>query len=728
MYDDAPPAADAPPAQLIAWRRRALEQQLPAAAFPAGSSAPSLVYLCVTMIVAAAAVLGFAVYDRSGVPKAVHDSQRELVATVARGMSVGSARAADDLDRVLADVRKPPLPADADVLAKLIGNRETWTGAALLQTATRQSQAASGTPVPLDQLPTPLPADTTVAVSTTDGPALVRIAALDAQRSVAVLYPLLMRNLRLNPGAQHGVFIVTPDGRPALIQGVSAVGETHLPKLFEGLAGARGSRSRAIKVTEWPDRQLVVSSAAIGDTGVVVASVVVAPVSRGTSVGYGLLLGLSLLGVSLLAFLLMRAFLPAPIQALLRQAKSDACGAVTPVRQPLRTRETFRIAQALAVFSGGGLRGARWRLSTVQGLAVAALVALAWPAAATATALQAPRPPVPDQLFFDEESRAEAVSGVFGNALDSGLQTVSRISLANARTEPGKFGPILKQGLADEYRFRGMYLVDRNGAVVSSAGRESLRTPQPLPGEAGIRIDRSVSRLPVIYAFRIAKDDGYGVVGEFDIDYLLGVMRRVDGRARVVDSQLRTILDSSGYRAMQPLEGDAARAVAIEAMAGGTVRGQRSAGGQPSLQVATALTSPPSVVHLEWVVVIERNPVSLQLPQVIMNRWTLLMAGAVTGIVALAFVWQYFIFVRPLRRLAVTADRIRTGEFDEPIPPQRHDDVGAIAMCLEICRQVRHTGSARFGGAIRLRGSEDDFTAVHPRFPSQRGAGRTTKV
>ncbi|UWZ40374.1 HAMP domain-containing protein [Dactylosporangium roseum] len=712
---------------MIAWRLRALEQQMPAAAFPAGSAAPSLVYLLVTMVVAAAAVLGFAVYDQRGVPSAVRDSQRELVSNVARNVSLAYTRAAADLDRHIAELRKPPVPADAEVLSRVVGEGKAWIGAAVVQTASRQALVASGVAVPIDQLPTPLPADDTVPVSTSDGPALVRIAALDGQRTLMALEPLLMRNLRLNPAARHGIFVIAPDGHPTLIQGVNAVDAAYLPKVFDGLTRSQRGQSRAVAVKEWRDRQMVVSSAPIGDTGFVVASVIIASVSDGTSLEEGLLLGSSLLVVAFLAFLLMRAFLVAPIQTLLRQAKNDACGAVTLNRQSLRTREAFRIAQALAVVSGAGLRGKRWRPTTMQGLTAAALVALAWPAVAVATTLHEPRPSLPEQLFYDEESRVEVVNSVLGNALDSGLQTVSRISLANTKTGPAKFEPVLKQGMANEHRFRGMYLVDPKGAVVKSAGRASLRTAEPLPGEAGIRIDSSIDRLPVIYAFRIAEDNGYAVVGEFDIDYLLGVMRRVDGRARVVDSDLRTVLDSSGYRAMQPLAGEAARKAAIAAIAGGTVRDQRT-GGPPALMAATALTNPPSVAHLEWVVVVERNPASLQMPQVIMNRWTLLMAGTVAGVVALTFVWQFFIFVWPLQRLAASANRMRAGSFDEPVPPQRHDDVGAIAMCLEICRQVRHTGSARFGGAIRLRGSEEDFTAVHPRIPGQRGANRAAKV
>jgi hypothetical protein len=51
------------------------------------------------------------------------------------------------------------------------------------------------------------------------------------------------------------------------------------------------------------------------------------------------------------------------------------------------------------------------------------------------------------------------------------------------------------------------------------------------------------------------------------------------------------------------------------------------------------------------------------------------------------------------------------GSLDDPISPRRHDEIGAVAACLEICRQVATHGSARLAGAIRLRGDHHDFTA-----------------
>jgi HAMP domain-containing protein len=234
-----------------------------------------------------------------------------------------------------------------------------------------------------------------------------------------------------------------------------------------------------------------------------------------------------------------------------------------------------------------------------------------------------------------------------------------------------------------------------------------------------------VDRLPVVYAFN-QLGDGHAVVGEFDPDRLVGLVRRADGRVRIVDAELRTILDSKGFQVFQPLAGELAREVAVDALPGDTVGRSATTDGEPALIAATGVTAPSTVAHLEWAVVVEQDVAVMRLPESVERRWTLLLAGAVVGITLLTHVWQLYIFVRPLRRLAFFSDRMSDGNLDMPVPPQRHDDIGAIAVCMEICRQVRHTGSVRFGGALRLRGAESDHTTVLPRV--RRTAGAHTRA
>lgn len=698
--------------QLLAWRQRALDQQLPAAAFPAGTSAPSLVYLWATMFVVAVAILGFAVSARHGVLPAVVDSQRTVVGKLASGVRVSAVIRAAELERTVQGRGTIP---DDQLLGRVVAESAGITGAAIVDIAARKPLVAKGVALPIDLLPPTLPIGKPVAVITSDGPGLVYSTGLDAARAVLAFQPLTMRNLRLNPDAGHGIYVLAPDGKSSLMQGTNAVDPQFLPKVFAGLAGTVSPQSREAVVTEWPDRRLVVSSAPVGDTGLVVVSLLIAEVSEGTSGIRGALLGLSLLVFALISFLIMRKSLTRPVRALLTQAKADACGVVTPQRAPMRIREAHRIARALARTSGDQLPSDnRWHPTVLQGLGVAVVVALLWPVGATVLALQADDPAIPVQLIRDQENRTEEASNALGTTLNTGLATVSRASHQANPNDLTQTRRILERELKDEFRLRALYLVDSQGKVLTSAGRAPLRAVQPLPGEVGVYLDRAVTRLPLVYAYN-QMAGGYSVVGEFDPDRLLDLVRRVDGRIRVVDAELRTILDSEGYEAFQPLRGELARDVAVEVLPGNTVgRGTDDDGG-PALIAASGMTNPTTVAHLEWAVVVEQEVAGLRLPEMVEQRWTLLVAGAVAGIVLITHVWQFYIFVRPLRRLAFFADKMSDGTLDMPVPPQRHDDIGAVAMCLEICRQVRHTGSARFGGALRLRGAGMDHTTVLPR-------------
>ncbi|MEK8108258.1 hypothetical protein NKG94_31300 [Micromonospora sp. M12] len=284
--------------------------------------------------------------------------------------------------------------------------------------------------------------------------------------------------------------------------------------------------------------------------------------------------------MTLLSFLLMRKSLVRPVRSLLDQAKADACGATTRRRAPMRIREAHRIARALALTSGDQYPpDRRWRPTVLQGLTVAVVVAMLWPAAAAVLALQSPDPTIPVQLVRDEENRAEEASNALGHLLDDGSHRLPGFAGVSAK-DLAQATRTLDRELADEQRLRAMYLVDRNGKMVAGAGRDPLRTVAPLPGEIGIHLDDAADRLPLVYAFNQLAD-GYAVIGEFDPDRLLGLVRRVEGRVRVVDAELRTILDSEGFQAFQPLQGEVARSIAVDVLPGSTVGRSTTEDGAP---------------------------------------------------------------------------------------------------------------------------------------------------
>jgi nitrate/nitrite-specific signal transduction histidine kinase len=104
------------------------------------------------------------------------------------------------------------------------------------------------------------------------------------------------------------------------------------------------------------------------------------------------------------------------------------------------------------------------------------------------------------------------------------------------------------------------------------------------------------------------------------------------------------------------------------------------------------------------------SDLSLPTTQALHVAW-LLMVLAITVAVA-TWGWQYTVFVRPLKALAAAAERVTGGNHQTPITPERFDEIGALAMCLEVCRQAYRDGSERLAGAARLRGSGKDYTVV----------------
>ena len=720
--DQIPEGATAPNAaatrQVIAWRRRALDQQLPALSFPANVGAPSLVFLAAIAALAIVATLVFAIHGRPAVPQAIVDSQQDLISRLARSLNTAYGTSVEHIERVVEGYHQSAQPNDDRVLSAVVRADLPWTGGAIVETASRRILTATGAAVPIDLLPTPLPQDGTVAVMTDDGPALILAVPLDDTRTLEALQPILMRNLRLNPEASHGVFAVAPDGQYTLMQGVTAVTAETLPAAFAGLTSIQSNVAKALPVKGSSSRQLVVSAARIGTTGLVVASLIVADVEEGVSLLQGTILGLSLFAVALASFAVMRRSLVRPVRHLLREAKAYACGDDKAGRRRPRGKEVVRIATALAVSSGGVVQGRRLQSTALTGLALATLLVAAWSGVVVMASIRTATPTMPAQLVRDEESRAEAASAALGNALATGLDAVSEIVSAEPSPDPSSIQKTLRREFAADRAFRSLYLVDSSGAHLAITGRRPLREPGPVPGEIGIRLQAAQGRLPVIYAYRLASN-GYATVGEFELDTLRRVLRQVDGRARVVDADMQTVLDSEGYLAFEPLQGDALRAAAIETLPGGTVGVAKIEKNASTLIASSGLRSPPSVAHLEWSIVIQRNVSALGLPRVFAQRWSLLMAGIAVAFALLVLAWHYLIFVRPLRRLATAADTITRGNVELPVSPQRHDEIGAVAICLEICRQVSHTGSARFGGAVRLRGSEADFTTVLPRVPRQ---------
>jgi hypothetical protein len=158
------------------------------------------------------------------------------------------------------------------------------------------------------------------------------------------------------------------------------------------------------------------------------------------------------------------------------------------------------------------------------------------------------------------------------------------------------------------------------------------------------------------------------------------VLRAVDGRVRIVDEDLRTVFGSEGS-AFQELE--VPHVLRLRAHQGNVGMAKTPEG--VALIAVAGLNKPNTVAPLKWSLVVEQDLAGLRLPEA-MGGVGLCWSLALTGMVLLTPA------VAILRLLAATASARRRASISSsvgPISPQRHLTSG-MAMCLEICRQVRH--------------------------------------
>jgi hypothetical protein len=465
----------------------------------------------------------------------------------------------------------------------------------------------------------------------------------------------------------------------------------------------------------------VVAAAPVGDLGVAVVSVARVPVGP-SSPWRGVVPGASLFVLAALVLLLLRAGLVRPVQRLQERAITFAAGSgVRPV-PPLGIAEVRRISRALYVSAARtwGLskpRIPRWPGVPAVVLVVVATVAVTGWAGALVVWFADGARELPAQIVDDTQNQVEGAAEAVDASLLRGLTQLTTLAAGDA--EPAALAPELAALSDRDSRYRSLYVTDPAGTPVQPAGRGPLRRPGPLPGDSGVTVDGTVDRMPVVYAYT-ALADGYGLVGEFDVRHLSGLLARVDGRLRMVDPQLRVVLDTGGYRAFEPLGREPLQEAAQAAQDRPGGPELRTVDGTRSLVAGAPMAGRGPTGELGWVVVSERSLGDYRLPANDLRRVARLVAliALFVAVVPL-FGWHYFVLLVPLRRLAADADRLVAGDSGTVISPCRPDEIGAVAVCLEVSRQGMRHGPARLGGAVRLRGTDTDQTMVMP----QIGAG-----
>ncbi|NBH11882.1 HAMP domain-containing protein, partial [Amycolatopsis sp. SID8362] len=382
-----------------------------------------------------------------------------------------------------------------------------------------------------------------------------------------------------------------------------------------------------------------------------------------------------------------------------------------PVRQS-RIREVNRLTTAVERYRGKLRRRkpakpVRPFLSAQLVIVAVALALLGWSGAVAAT-LGRQHAEVSATTLSEHGVHVTHSADTLRRSLAEGLTDLQSVARLGKGKEPDRLRGMLDQLAGTESRFRSVYVADEQGAVVLQAGREALRDPGKLPDGEGLRQHNTSGRVPVVYAFTPLPDSKNVLVGEYDVPRMAALLGPAGGRVRVVDEGKRTIADTEGYLAFAALSDPALIKSVDAAQAGKDARETTSS----ALVAAQRLADKGNAASLKWVVVAEQPIGSLGLADNTVRSGARV-AALLTAVVALMlFAWHFLVVVRPLRRVGAEARRIARGDTGAVVYPQRQDEIGTIASCVEICRQALTEGTARLGEVRRPTGAATDETEL----------------
>ncbi|MFI9641355.1 cache domain-containing protein [Micromonospora sp. NPDC051925] len=721
-------------AELARWRLISLEKQLPQPRLLTGVGTPALV---AALLLTLLAIFAFAYLSRTspaGVPRAVAESQRQFVNEISRGLNNSVDRSREEFARTATAYNERPDRAAAQ-LAALTKDQPKWRGVGVFDAGGKSSVATVGQPV---TLPAGVAAGR-VAVPVVEGndPRLLLVEPLSDGRLLVAELDLHIRTLRLDPKAKQAVLIAMPGGGRSLVQGAPIQADPALDELIAGAVGATSGEPTATR-TGAPAASVadkgpatpvapLVTADAVGKLGVVVVSLVYSPITDSAVTREPLVAALALLVAAGVVLLILQLGLVRPVRLLLAYAKAVASGNSTDGPPRTVNAQVNRIASALtglaAQQGGAAARRDSGTGGVPAGVAVVAAVVAVLSAAGGIMATLAPNEQdLPGQVVRDSENQVGSVAAAIGDTLDNGYTKVVLLASDNRKASTKQMRRVLGRLLDENNRFRSGYLVSVDGSVVTSVGRAPLRPAGPVPGEGGVVLHDVQGRLPIVYAYTLLAD-GRSLVAEFDVRYLTRLLERVDGRLRVLDVDQRDILDSDGYLAFEQISVPQVRSAAAEALTGTSYAQVTEVDGDRKLLIAAPVALEGSAAQLEWTVVAERPVTDYALPGNELRQGALLVVVIAVGIGLLLFSWYYFFQLRPLRNLSREAAALAGGNTTRVISPRWHDDIGAVAVCLEVCRQAAVHGEQRLGGAARLRGTEGMPTAIMTKVPERRKAG-----
>ncbi|WP_432845800.1 HAMP domain-containing protein [Amycolatopsis sp. CA-161197] len=734
-------------------RAARLREQIPEAGFPRGAGVASATTFVLLVLVAAftAVYLSTAgplsLIHANAAADAVSDQvtadQQRATVGLAQSVATSAASVAEDL-QVAGSSGVFDGADDAALLTRLGETYPDWRGTVVYDPDKHKVLAAHGEPVPVETLRGVAVARLTLRPVARPGDAPLVLTALPLTgartgRLLVVSAALRETTGDLDKEARQQVRLVTTDG--AVLHSLG----TTVPKQD---TGAQDLLTRAAMAAAAGQSGVLTGDAA-GDPGRRVAPVVsYAPVASreiGGSLGLsvvslsrvpiepvaarwpGLIPAAALLGLALAGFGLLRRAVVAPIRRVRADALTIAAGLHTePVRQS-RIREVNRLTAAFERYRSKLHRrkptaSAKPFLSAQFVVAVVTLGLLGWSGAVAAT-LGRQHAEVSPAMLSEQGVRVAHSADTLRRSLVEGLSDLRSLARLAAGKQPDQLRGMLGRLADGDSRFRSVYIADGQGAVVLQAGRESLRDPGKLPAGEGLHQHNTSGRVPVVYAFTPLPGSANTLVGEYDVPRMAELLGSAGGRVRVVDEGKRTIADTEGYLAFAALTDPTLIKNVDAAQSGKNARETTSA----SLVAAQRLAAEGTTASLKWVVVAEQPIGSLGLADNTVRAGARVAALLVAVVALLLFGWHLLIVVRPLRRVGDEAVRIAGGDTGAVVYPQRHDEIGTIASCVEICRQALAEGKDRLGEVRRPAGAATDKTELFQRLHREPGPRRAGK-
>ena len=691
---------------------RRLQAQLPESGYPGGVAAASWSLLVVLLLVSVMTATMLDGRTDGQASQAYLDVQRDLVADAAKSVGAAANQNLADLRMAVAGTANDSPEAVLDRLA----DGGDWRGTAVVSAADRSLLATRGEVVPTERLPAVDGSALAVTTSPTGQALMLSVVTLQGGDLLAATSAIRLPTAGTETG--RALLLVTGTGK---IISTSQNNPTAYDTTLAKLVAAAGRKA----LTAEPGNLLgpaadgvqpaVAYAAAVPDDhdelGLAVISATNAPTTDPIPGGAGIPPAAALAIAAVAGFLLVRFTHVRPVRRLRADALAVASGAL---HTEVRTRgpaEVNRIATALRACQRTFLRTRsedrrpRRSLPVATGLTVATVAVLGW-SGAVALVFTSQDAPVPPEVVATMRDQAAGASDALRRSLNEGVADLRAVAEADRTTLP----TTMRELAETRPRYRSVYVVDAAGRPGETAGREPLRTAEPVPTGAGLHQQGGTGRVPVIFA-HVPLADGRALVGEFALSHLEALLSRAPGHARIVDGEFRTISATFGYVAFETVaDGDLRRAV-DKARGGAAVAEVARPDGTQAV-VSGALLTGGAATELGWTLVAQRPVADLALPTNLQARDAQLVA-MVAGLLAFfAFGWQLVTVVRPLRRLAKVADRLVAGDRTEHIVAQRHDEIGTVAGCLELCRQALNDGPARLGSVRRPQGTATEQTML----------------